>query len=596
MENTRESAMWENATNTINSIQASFLLILQNWPLFLHILILQFSFAVLISTVLSKIISDRDLAATLSFLGGILGAVLFSLALSICKIKPSPSLGIAIYLLSLIIIVWQRKQIYVSASLGIMALFFFFILLLRLIFIQGLLVPPYADSATHWQIVRDFMNPQNPPQAFFHLSFDLKRYYHFGFHALAAWLCGITATNPATVILILGQYFQALAVLSIFPLVMVLSRNSYFAWMAMCVAGLFLPMPAYASNWGKYPAIASMVGISIVLTLWLIMLKIKPFLPAGFRLLFSLAIISSIVLHSRSILVLFAVGIAYQLRLKTEALRRKRLALNEDPDIKMLLGFTSVTLTFLMIIWVWEIEFSFWTLFALISIFTLAFFGDFFFTLFLLALIFIVGLGYTVSIRWPSLPVRFDVIFDRPFLLIFSYIPAIIFTWLGIEGLLNVFTNIDRNLFYKWALTATMVLGFGNIFLLHDHRPSDCCILLNDDDLFAFVWMQNNLPDDVLIGIAATGETGNLLPTDGGAWIEPLTKIPVRKLSSRLDFYNEIDNLCGDRIAYIYIDDLENSFDEYRLMDVGGIVRFSTGEARLYQLPCKNVVNGNTTP
>src|SRR3990172_2615745 len=98
--------MWENIADTLISIQASFLIVLQNWPLFLHLLILQFAFAAIISRVLANIVLDKDTLFILSFQGGMLGATLFSICLIILKVKPSPVLGMAVICIAVALIIW----------------------------------------------------------------------------------------------------------------------------------------------------------------------------------------------------------------------------------------------------------------------------------------------------------------------------------------------------------------------------------------------------------------------------------------------------------------------------------------------------------
>ena len=588
--------MWENIADTLVAIQASFLIVLQNWPVFLHLLSLQFAFAVLISNILAEIIFDKNLLTVLSFLGGILGATLFSLCLVVVKIKQSPVLGMAVFCISLALIIWNRKQLTFSATILKITIFFLFILLLRLIFIQNLLVPPYADSVTHLQIVLDFMSPERPPQATFYLSFDLKHYYHFGFHALAAWLSGVTTTDPIQAILILGQYFQALAVLAIYPLTHILSRNSLSAWTTMCISGLFLPIPSYASNWGKYPAIASMIGIAFVITIFLIRLKFKSFAPARFWWLIGLAVLSSICLHSRSILALMAIVVTYHLCIRINPLRKKQSAGEQDFDAERTRATIFVIFAMVIILLIWKLGMPFWMFLVFILLFALAFYSDFFAAEFLSILVIIMGLGYFVPIQWFPLSARFEAIFDRHFLIIFFFLPASILVWLGLEGGLSIFIDSNRISLRRWLLAVTVILGIINAVSIQNHRPSECCVFLNDDDLFAFAWMQKNIPDNAIVGIAATGEPGKFLPADGGAWIKFFTNIQTRKVNSSTDFFYEVENLCKEGVTYVYLDNLENSFDEYGLVEINSDYRFVLGDVRIYQLPCDGILTNRKFP
>lgn len=588
--------MTANIGTTIDSLKVSFLILAQNWPLFLHLLTLQFAFAVLISSVLTKIIFDKNLTAVLSFLGGILGASLFSFFMVTLKVTPSPNLGMVIYVIALAFIIWKRDQISFSISLLKLFAFFFLILLFRLIFVQGLLVPSYADSVTHFKIVQDFISPGNPPQAFFYLSFDIQHYYHFGFHSLAAWLSGVSSTDPIHTILLLGQYFQALAVLSIYPLVLVLSRNSVSAWTALCVSGLFLPTPAYASNWGKYPAVASMIGIVFTLTLLLVHLKSPSTSTKGLRWLLGFAILSSACLHSRSVIALAAIWAAFLITKKMEGWRNRQLTAGSNTDGAEMLAPVLVIAAIISIIFVWEIGFSIWIFLALIFVFALAFWGNFFLASCIAILIIIAGFGYYAPMEWLPLPPRFGEIFDRPFLVIFFFLPASLLVWLGMEGAAGLFTGVNRIPFQRVFLIGSLMVGMINVFVFQNHHPSECCIFVDDDDLFAFAWMEDNIPKDGIIGIASLGEPGNYLPMDGGSWIEHFTGIATRRLDSRADFYYEAESFCEDGVNYIYLDDLENSFDEYGLLDINSHHMFSIGGVKIYQLPCDQLSQNTEFP
>ena len=577
--------MSENPAGILLSFQASYFTLVHNWYFFLHLLVLQFAFASLISSILSGMISEKNSLSILSHLGGVLGIVLFSLGTAIFRIKPSPSLGMAVVIAALIILILRRKYLSSLVPSPGIVLFFLFILLLRLIFVQGLLVPPYADSVTHLQIVLDLMNPDRPPQAYYRLALDLEHSYHFGFHALAAWLSNTTNTEPAQAILLLGQYFQALAVLAIYPIGYLLFKNSLPAWGVMCISGLLLPVPAYASNWGKYPAIASMIGISFVLSMVLIHLANKETASRKLWWLGALALLATTALHSRSLFAVMVFFVFFGLHFSSKPNLLEKKFLEYEGMIATVLNI----LLFFFIMIFFEYEISFLLFLGLLIISAFAFYADFFLASNFVVIALTMGILHYFPMDWLGLPERFDTIFDRPYLIILSYIPASILIWSGLEGIIRLLSENNYKFSRRQLFASILILGLINSIFIQDHRPSDCCILLNDDDLFAFEWTQQNLPDDVLVGISAIGKPGNFLPADGGAWLEYFTGIPTRKLDSNTDFMDAATNLCAESIEYYYLDNLKDSFDEYSLVETGGIYQFGLGGVKIYKLDCMNL-------
>lgn len=579
--------MWIGISEISLSLQASFRVLLENWHFFVHLFVLQFAFAALISKVLTDLWEDKETVFTLAFVGGILGAVLFSLLAVLLKVRPTPLAGASALLISLVVIIWQRRSFKGIGLAKWFLAFGLFVLLFRLIFIQGLIVPPYADSVTHLRIVDDLLEPARAPRTFYRLVFDLRHYYHVGFHALAAWLSGATSTAPAQAVLILGQYFQTMAVLSVYPLSRILFRNSHSAWMGVVVASLLLPTPSYASNWGKYPAISSMVGIAFVFSLLSIYMirRSKPTIP--FWILTGLAILSAVCLHSRSIVVILLALSMVLLGPRIMQVVRKKVVERKNVDYEGIIATFLIALIIAFLLLVGESPAPMWLVVIVAMLLALAFYGNFTLAVALSVLTILAGMGYFVSAQWFYLPVRFGRIFDYPFLVIFSFIPFSLLVELAMVGALRFFPSTKVPSLQRWIVILLLVLGFANIAFIQDQYPSGCCLFLDDDDLFTFGWMEENLPANTLVGIAATGQAGNFLPSDGGAWIEYFTPIPTRKLDFDLDFSKVADDLCWAGISYLYVDNIATSFDEYELAEAGGILQFGLGNVRVYRLQCE---------
>lgn len=580
--------MEEAGIPVLDAFQTGLLVVAEYWSFFLCLGMLQLVFTMLTACLLGKIRIAKDVYLAVCFLGGMLGLTLFCFIASILKIKPASLWIIGFTGVALVRVGYNRKQMYETppASLLVLMLFFLFLLIFRLSFIQNLIVPSYADSVTHIQIVQDLLNPERPPSAFFRFDATLQHYYHFGFHSVAAWLSGMTATDPIQGVMLLGQYFQALGVLALFPLARIASERSHVAWMAMIVAVFFLPMPAYASNWGKYPAIASMMGIPFVLILFLFLLQQPSAIPRIWVMI-ALAVIATMLLHSRSIFVFLLTLFIYILHTRSENLLRyfEINALPSDrPTVSLFLGYLGLLSSFLLFILESDLHLAVISLLIGLSIFIL--FVDALFASFLIVFLFILTGALSALLAGFVLPERYASTFDRPYLVILLYIPASILIGQAIDKLVDLIKSKWKESI-RFAIVA-ILFAIGVVYANHsiNYFPSSCCIFVKDDDLFSYAWVSENIPKNVIVGIAATGKPGSLLPADGGAWIEYFTNIPTRKLETNADFTLTKWKLCNDGVTYFYLDDLENSFDEYNLIEAGGVHQFSLGGVRIYSLNC----------
>jgi hypothetical protein len=108
----------------------------------------------------------------------------------------------------------------------------------------------------------------------------------------------------------------------------------------------------------------------------------------------------------------------------------------------------------------------------------------------------------------------------------------------------------------------------------YNFYPSDCCVLVGNEDVAALAWMQEHLPPDAYIGISVTEL--NVLPSDriegytggdAGIWITPLINRFTFPLFFRSDFGQaEVnDQLCQNRVSHLYVGELGQPFDSARL-------------------------------
>lgn len=127
----------------------------------------------------------------------------------------------------------------------------------RMVFLSELIFPPYFDSAHHYLITNDLIHIDFPPTAFYRINGIPPRYYHFGFHLFSGWISSLSGANLLSTIPFVGQLFQVIAVLTVYFPTKLLSGSKKAGIAAVLFAGFGWAMPAFASNWGKYPAIFS---------------------------------------------------------------------------------------------------------------------------------------------------------------------------------------------------------------------------------------------------------------------------------------------------------------------------------------------------
>ena len=568
------------------NLQAVISILVDHWPFLGYLLSCQFGFGLLVWLVLRDLCQDSETCLALSFSGGLLGFCLFCLSTTWFHLQPSLIPGLLLLAGALVLSFLYGPALLRTHFWGLLKLLAFFAILLglRLLFIHNLLVPPYADSVQHVQIVQDMLHPVQPPQAFFQISLSPKTYYHFGFHALAAWLAGSTNTTAAETVMLLGQYFQTMAVLSIFPLARTLLKTSAGAWGAMLICALLLPMPAYASNWGKYPAIASLTGMGFCLGLFATLINAKR--PGSIKhwILLSIAIFSTLMLHSRQLMIFLIALVIYWVFSRFVIPQSQNSRVTQE---KQFIAICMVLLLSLSILFLIINTPSYYYVFLLVLILGAgAVYYDYDVALgvmaFAILIIFLGGFPYLADF----LPKRFEVLMDPTFQKIILFLPLGLLAWLGLEGIAKFllgekFKNINAIL-----LLFIVFVGVINISFFQDQHPSPCCVFMNDDDLFSFEWMKLNLPPHTLVGVSATGESRNYQASDGGAWAEMLAGFPTRKIAYDTNFEDELMNFCQHGLSYYYAGGMENSFDEYSLTQAGAHYIFGLGKVRIYSVNC----------
>jgi hypothetical protein len=148
--------------------------------------------------------------------------------------------------------------------------------------VRPLTVPLWGDSVQHSYIAQlivdngglfDSWAPYSP-----HNSLTV----HFGFHASAAFFHWATGIGVLRSVILVGQVFNGLAVLALYPLAVRISGNRWAGVGAVLAAGLLMLMPMKYVDWGRYPQLA---GQAILLVaLWLLWIMADHQGKGGWRL------------------------------------------------------------------------------------------------------------------------------------------------------------------------------------------------------------------------------------------------------------------------------------------------------------------------
>ena len=135
----------------------------------------------------------------------------------------------------------------------------FSLFLSRWLAIRGLLAPSWGDSVHHTLIVKLILDNRGLFKSWAPYAPLQSLTYHFGLHgdvACWAWLTGLSAHKA---FLLAGQFLNVLAVVSLFPLALKITKEKYIALFTVAMAGLFFPFPGYFVNWGRYTQLAGLV-------------------------------------------------------------------------------------------------------------------------------------------------------------------------------------------------------------------------------------------------------------------------------------------------------------------------------------------------
>ncbi|HSM72202.1 MAG TPA: hypothetical protein VK851_11725 [Anaerolineales bacterium] len=452
---------------------------------------------------------------------------------------------------------------------------FFFLLVVRLAFLNHILLPPYSDSPIHYQIINGFLNPDPGSMSNLSLHTVFSNYYHFGFHSLTTWLTSTTGFGAENMISFIGQLFLVVGPISVMSLIYTLTNNISGALFAGLLAAVGWLMPAYSVNWGKFPALVSIAVLPAVVSLTLLLLERNIIKRRWF--FYGLILGGITFIHTRIAICLFFIFASFFIVGKLQL--RKNFGF-----------FQSVRFTFLFLLFMWPLSrplIDFYNnLPVLITILILI---PFAFqshpSASLGVLIFLAGLSLAMLI-----PNLFDVggrtLLDRQFLTMILYLPLSLVGGLGFGGLIK---KLASNTLLQRAISVALVACVFINLTPRTFLPDRCCNYFQENDRLAFQWIQENSSTHTLYFISTVNDGDRSYGTDAGIWISALTKIPTNKLLFNVNWnsINLFDEICPSEggEAYVYMGGKETSFEDNKLAQQQWITSaFQAGEVKIYKI------------
>lgn len=453
------------------------------------------------------------------------------------------------------------------------------LLVARLAFLDGMLLPPYNDAASHYETVMNFLTPDGGMWAWHSLESLTDSYYHVGFHSLAGWLTQVSGLPAEQTIPLLAQMLLVLIPCGTLALVGRLTRDPCAAAVAGLIAAVGWPMPAFAANWAKYPALAALCLLPAVLAA-LHALAERPRNAAAW-VSAGAAAVGAIFLHTRSLILLVLTGALWLLGRRIPSRSR------------WLPATTAGLMLAIAALLVWRHSGGLLAAYCgnacvlslgillLAPLAALAFpsaaltFGGMFVLLFSLYDLPSGGLLRDLNtIYW----------IDPPFLQIATYLPLAALGGLGLSGLLGrVSTPAVRAGVAGLAAIALLVNAPRTI----PTRADACCRYVQSEDLQAMEWIRANTDPDATILIAGFEDQGICcLATDAGAWIRALTgrTYQYRSYLYTWDTQEVMEELCPFGEVYIYAGSTPFSFSRERFARPGWYERvFSNGPVAIYR-------------
>ncbi|MFL6247794.1 MAG: hypothetical protein ACJ74H_17350 [Thermoanaerobaculia bacterium] len=176
----------------------------------------------------------------------------------------------ALLVIALIVVCFTKRaklrgpDLIEKASMVLMAIVAF----TRVRQIDGVVLPLWVDSVHHTMIVRLLVDRGQLPQSYAPFIPESTFYYHWGFHAVTAFIAWISGlTSPAALprlILAFGQLLNVLVFPAVYCAAAALLRSRRAALLAATLATLVSLFPAYYVSWGRYTQLCGLLLLPVL--------------------------------------------------------------------------------------------------------------------------------------------------------------------------------------------------------------------------------------------------------------------------------------------------------------------------------------------
>jgi hypothetical protein len=491
------------------------------------------------------------------------------------KVHPDPlvlgtlmigSMGVAVWSLSKEKSAPARKSFLVPLFL---LLFFLVSILLRLAFIAHILLPPYFDSAEHYRIIQSLVGTVDGTRTAHGFTWPVASYYHIGYHAIAAVLTAAFHLDIKNVMLVSGQIALAAVPIPLFLIVRRVTQSNLAASFTVLLAACGWYMPAYSINWGKYPALFSLLPVEF--TLGAAYLAGESGGKAErLRILSGMVLLGisvSFLIHTRSLIILGMIFAAWILASYWE---RQSIACRY-----LFLGGVLMVLIveFILVMHNAILDPVLGPYInggilatGLVSLFSAAAFQKY--PRFAFSTLLVVG--FLLSGLFLPVPFyAYTTLLDRPLVEMLLFMPLAVLGGAGCAGLIDLLQNRPSYI-KKGAFVLLSGVIVVHAFTSFSFYPSDCCSFVTRDDLVALDWMGKNLPGNVRILIPSSNLSFSISPapfqeiaSDAGVWILPLAGRQTLSLLYSTDFAQPgvLETICQQGVTHIYVGGAGQGFD-----------------------------------
>jgi hypothetical protein len=132
--------------------------------------------------------------------------------------------------------------------------------------------PSWGDSVQHAVLAQALVEQQGLLSSWLPYAPYESLTTHYGFSAATALYMLLTGSAVVEGTLVMGQIMNILAVLCLYPLVVLATGNRWAGVASVLIAGLLNPMPQEYVNWGRYAQLSGQVilPVAIFLLWWLL--------------------------------------------------------------------------------------------------------------------------------------------------------------------------------------------------------------------------------------------------------------------------------------------------------------------------------------